>query len=304
MLAAALAQAVQIGQPLLVALAPGGHAVAQPVLLHRDLAAQLVVVGLLLRQHLVAPRLEGGEPAVQAAGDAAVEPDGGARKTFEQPPVVADDDEAGAQAGQLPFQPFDAGEIKMVGRLVEQQDVGARGEGAGQRGAAGLAAGERRGVFRAAEAERAQQGGGPVAVGLGGVGAEAGFDIGQGGREAGQVRFLRQVADGGAGLDEAAAGIGGQQAGGDAQQARFAAAVASDQADTVAGADRERGAGQQWRGAEGEGDVLEGEQRGRHGRGDSTGGGIWRRRKTASLPCARRRPRPPPQSRGGMTVTT
>ena len=47
--------------------------------------------------------------------------------------------------------------------------------------------------------------------------AKAGFDIGQRGGKAGEIRLLRQIADGGAGLHEAAAAVGLDQAGGDLQ---------------------------------------------------------------------------------------
>ena len=76
-----LAQRVQLGEPPLVALAPGGDAVAQPVFLHRDLAAELVLLALFLLQHRVAPGLERREALGPAAGDAAVEPDGARART-------------------------------------------------------------------------------------------------------------------------------------------------------------------------------------------------------------------------------
>ncbi len=57
-------------------------------------------------------------------------------------------------------------------------------------------------------------------------GAHAGLHVFQRGGEAGHVRLLRQVAHGGAGLDEARAAIGFHQPGGDLQQRRFAGAVA------------------------------------------------------------------------------
>ena len=83
----------------------------------------------------------------------------------------------------------------MVGRLVEQQDVGRRCQHARQRGAARFAAGEIGGIFLAGEAELIQQ----IAGGMGVVARpEAGFDIGERDREAGKVRLLRQIADNGA----------------------------------------------------------------------------------------------------------
>ena len=45
------------------------------------------------------------------------------------------------------------GEIEMVGRLVEQKDVGRRRQHAGERSAARLAAGEMSGIFLSGEAE-------------------------------------------------------------------------------------------------------------------------------------------------------
>ncbi len=92
------AQRVQAREALLVALAPRGHAVAQPVLLHDDLAAELVAVALLLLERLVAPGLEMREAAVHAAGDAAVQPHHGAAERLQQPAVVADQHQ-GASAG-------------------------------------------------------------------------------------------------------------------------------------------------------------------------------------------------------------
>jgi hypothetical protein len=56
--------------------------------------------------------------------------------------------------------------------------------------------------------------------------------------------------------DKPLAGIGLDLPGGDAQQSRFARAVAPDQADPVAGCNRQSRAGKQWRHTEGEADVL------------------------------------------------
>ena len=100
-----------------------------------------------------------------------------------------------------------------------------------QRGAARLAAGELRRVFVAVQAELFQQIARLVAIV---AGAEPGFDIGERRGEAGEIRLLRQIADGGAGLHEAAAAVGLDQAGRDLQQRRFAGAVAADQADPLA----------------------------------------------------------------------
>ena len=175
---------------------------------------------------------------------------------------MADDDQRAAAAGEFAFQPFDGGEIEMVGRLVQQQDVGRGRQHARQRGAARLAAGEMRGVFVAVQPELLQQIARLVVVV---AGAEAGLDIGERGGEAGEIRLLRQIADGGAGLHEAAAAVGLDQPGRDLQQRRFAGAVAADQADALGRRDRQFDARQQRRAAEGQRDVFQLDQRRRHG---------------------------------------
>lgn len=99
---------------------------------------------------------------------------------------------------------------------------------------------------------------------------------------AGKVRLLGEVADRRAGLEEAHALVGLDQPGGDLEQGRLARAVAADEAGAVAGSQREVGAIEQRRAAEGERDALEGEERrSGHGRGygsrtgkASPGGGV------------------------------
>jgi hypothetical protein len=152
-----LTQRLQASHAAHIALAPRGDAIAQPVLLRDDLAIELVEVALLLRQHVVAPRLEIGKAALDAPRLAAVEPHGDARQVGEEAPVVADDDQRRPACTELALQPFDGGEIEMVGGLVEQQDVGVGREHARERRAARLAARELRGVFVAGEAELLQE---------------------------------------------------------------------------------------------------------------------------------------------------
>ena len=112
------------------------------MLLGDDLAVELVLLALLFGQQHVAPFLEMAKAALDAAGRAAVEPDGRARQRREKAPVVADDDQRGAAGIELALQPFDGGQIEMVGRLVEQQDIRRRRQHARERGAARFAAGE------------------------------------------------------------------------------------------------------------------------------------------------------------------
>ena len=261
------AQFVQVAEAADVALAPGGDAVAQPVFFHHQLAVQLVALLCLLFQRVVAPGFEMGEAAIQPAGGTAVEPDDAAGERFEQAPIMADQHHGGAQGGQFRLQPGDGGQVEVVGRLVQQQDIGRGGEHPGQGGAACFAAGQAGGVLGAVQAEGFQQGADAVGVV---ARAEAGFSIGEGGFEAGEIRLLRQVAHGGAGLDEALARVLIDQAGGDFQQGGFARAVAADQAQPVAGRDGNIRPAQQRRGAEGEVDVGQEEDRGRHARALST----------------------------------
>ncbi len=149
----------------------------------------------------------------------------------------------------------------MVGRLVEQQDVGRGRQHARERGAPRLAAREPRGILAAVETELFEQ----IARLVGIVaGPEAGLDIGERGGEARKVRLLRQVAHRRAGLHEARAAVGLDQAGGDLEQGRLARAVAADQAHALAGRDRQLDAVEQRRAAERERDILELNERRRH----------------------------------------
>ena len=65
---------------------------------------------------------------------------------------MADEDEGRAQALDLALQPFDGGQVEVVGRLVQQQDVRLGRQNARQRGTAGLAAGEAGWILLAGQA--------------------------------------------------------------------------------------------------------------------------------------------------------
>ena len=100
-------RACRFAEPADVALAPGGDAVAQPVLLGGDLAGELVA-----GRAPPAPAPRRARPRnAQSRG-----PCGGwrrgrarpsARQPLQQPPVVADQHHRRAQAGQLRLQPGD-----------------------------------------------------------------------------------------------------------------------------------------------------------------------------------------------------
>src|SRR5438270_2648949 len=103
---------MQIAEPLDVALAAAGDAVAQPMLFIDDSAVELVLVALFLGQHLVAPGFERGKTAVDLLDRAAIEPRGRAREVGKEAPVMADDDQRAAAAFEFTLQPFDGREIE------------------------------------------------------------------------------------------------------------------------------------------------------------------------------------------------
>ena len=219
-----------------------------------DLAVELVLVALLLRQDRVAPFFEMGEPAFQPAGLAPVEPDGDARQRRQEAAVVADDHQRGAPRSEIALQPFDRAQVEVVGRLVEQQDVGRGRQHPRERGAARFAAGEMRRMLVAGKAELLEQiAGGVTIVGR----AEPVLDIGEGGFEAGEVRLLRQIAERHPGLHEHRAAVRLDGPCRDFQQGRFAGPIASDQRNPFARGDGQLRAGQQRGAAEGQRDILE-----------------------------------------------
>ena len=158
------------------------------MLLGDDLAVELVPVALLFGEHLVAPVLEIGKAALDAACLAAVEPDRAARQIGKKAPVVTDHHQRGAAAVELALQPFDRGQIEMVGGFVEQQDVRLRRQHARERGAARFAARQAGRVLAAVEPELLKELAGLMrAV----VRPKAGFHIGQRGRGGAEIRLLR-----------------------------------------------------------------------------------------------------------------
>ena len=64
------------------------------------------------------------------------------RHGLEEPAVMGDEHDGGVDRGQLPLEPLEAVDVEMVRRLVEEQQVGVAGEGAAERGAGQLSAGE------------------------------------------------------------------------------------------------------------------------------------------------------------------
>src|SRR5690606_10656164 len=126
-------------EPALVALAPRGHAALEPVRLDLELGVELLGRARLFGVDLLLPRLVAAEADFLAPEHAAVEPQRRAGQALQERAVVADDDERALVAAEPGFEPFDRGEVEVVGRLVEQQEVGLERERAGNSGAALLA---------------------------------------------------------------------------------------------------------------------------------------------------------------------
>jgi len=249
-------QIVQRSEAADIALAPRRDPIGQPVLFADDLAVELVAGSILFIEHGIPPRLEGAEAAAQPARRAAIEPDGRVGQVGQESPVVADDHQGRAQTGELRFQPFDGGQIEVVGGLIEQQHVRLGGKHLRQSGTTRLAPGQMGRILATGEAEPLQQ----VLRAIGIVARlEAGRGVIERGSMSRKVRLLRQVADGRAGLEEPHSRVGGDGAGGDLQQRRLARAVAADERDFFARQHGELGVFEELRGADRQSDLLQGE---------------------------------------------
>ncbi len=130
------AHLVELFQPALVALAPRGDAAFEPVRFDLELGVELLGGARFLGIDLLFPRLVAAEADFLAPQVAAVEPQRRAGQAPEEGAVVADDDEGALVAIQPALEPFDRREVEVVGRLVEQQQVGLLRQRAGKRGAA------------------------------------------------------------------------------------------------------------------------------------------------------------------------
>ena len=106
----------------------------------------------------------------------------GVHAAVEQAAIVRDDDGGTREFGQPGFQPQRRFEVEVVGRLVEQQQVGCGEQGGGQRHAHAPAAGEaadRAGLGGGVEAEAGQDGGRAGGGAVGTDGAQALVDFGE-----------------------------------------------------------------------------------------------------------------------------
>ena len=69
------------------------------------------------------PALEAAEPDLGAADLAAIEPQGRSGQPGEERPVMRNRDECASVSPEPILKPVDGGEVEMVGRLVEKEDI-------------------------------------------------------------------------------------------------------------------------------------------------------------------------------------
>ena len=120
--------------------AEAGHEALEPLdllLLALDRAPERE----LARRLLLAPGVPRALEELRAAG---LELEHRGADRLEEPAVVGDEHDGGVERLQVALEPLERGDVEVVGRLVEQQQVGVARERAGERRARELAAGERR----------------------------------------------------------------------------------------------------------------------------------------------------------------
>ena len=170
------------------------------------------------------------------------------------------DDEGAGVAAEPVLQPFDAGEIEMVGRLVEQQHVGVLRQRPRDRRPPPLAAG--RGRRRPVEVEPDLVGDRLHLVRRGAPARQR--EIAQG-REVGDRRILLEQHDLDPRLDRPPPLVGLDQVGEAFEQGRLARAVAPDQRQPVARADEQVEAAEQPAGSLDQAEIFIGEDGRGHG---------------------------------------
>ena len=181
--------------------------------------------------------------------------------------VVCDEHHSAGKASQKILEPPGGFGVEMVGRLVEEQQIGLRGKGAAERDAAFLAS--RKWSDHGIERRRVESPGEAFDAGLEvpavgvldffeaflefGITPLAGLVAAHPLHEIGgsilnilencglgiEFEFLREIADAETATTRDVAGIGGIFAGEDFEEARLAAAVATDESDLFAWSDSE-----------------------------------------------------------------
>ena len=246
---------MKTAQPPLIACAPRRDALARPLRFPLDQAVEFARGYLLLGGDLLRPCVELCEAPVETADRAPVEPQAAGGETAQKGPVMTDQNEGAPEAREPLLKPFDGGEVEMIGRFVEKKNVRLLRQHTGKRGLARLAARQRCRIGAARKTEFIERRFGLV------YGRAAGRRIIEDAGRAAKIGHLFEIGDACAGLAEDLAAIRLGETGGNAQQRRLAAAIASDEAQAVAGGQRETGARDQHLIGEGDTDVLKGEKR-------------------------------------------
>jgi len=127
------AQGLQAAHPAFVPRAARFDALADPDFLLREHLVELALMHCLGFERFRLLLLVGGEVARVSAQVSAVELDDPQRDRIEEAPVMGDDQHAAGKRKQRLLQPFDRGEIEMVGRLVEEEQIGRHDKRARQR---------------------------------------------------------------------------------------------------------------------------------------------------------------------------
>ena len=190
-----------------------------------------------------------------------VEPERLAGKARQESAVVADDDEGAIIARHPVFDPVDRRDVEVVGRFVEQQQVGFAGERAGDGGAAALTSTRGLRFARQVDAELI---GNRLHLMRGRRIIAREREIMQR-RKGRDVRVLFQRDDARARLDRAGAFIRFDLTADELEQRRLARAVAADERQPVALADMNVDVAEQPVRTLAEAEIFEGEDGSRHG---------------------------------------
>ena len=118
----------------------GARRGGDPLLLARERLLARLLLAALLRQPLLLLLQPGRIVALVGDAAAAIELEDPAGDVVEEVAVVGDDQDRAGIVAQMAFEPVDRLGVEMVGRLVEQQQVGLVEQQLAQRDAAALAA--------------------------------------------------------------------------------------------------------------------------------------------------------------------
>ena len=231
-----LSQLLQPPQTSHIAFAPRRHALVQPFGFFFYFFVKIFLLDNFLINALLLPFFKEFKTPVVAPHNSPVQPESGLRHIAEKHAVMADDNNRAAKIFDNFFQLFNRRHIQMVGRLVQQQNIGFSDQSLGQCGFFPLAAGTAVRGLPVANVKLfnqnvsfellmffvfAQTGKNHVAQSF----------VGR------KIRVLRHIRNFCSRLNENFAVVGLDIAGNHFQQSRFAAAVPPHQADFVAAID-------------------------------------------------------------------